>query len=187
MARVRSKSANTIYQLKVSLNYLNPLIWRQLLVHGNTTLAELHHILQILMGWQGHHMHQFTIGRFRYSDPSFELEGTRNQNPVRLKTIARQVGKEFLYEYDFGDSWEVKIVVENILPPEKGELYPRCVYGEFASPPEDSGGAPGYSEFAQAILDPEHPEHKEMRQSVGQEFDPFVFDMGEVNRRLKQL
>ena len=39
----------------------------------------------------------------------------------------------------------------------------------------------------EAIRDPEHPEHDEMVEWVGDEFDPEAFDLDEVNRELHHL
>ena len=52
--------AAEIYQLKVTLLGTNPPIWRQLLVPADLTLAQLHDVLQIAMGWQECHMHEFS-------------------------------------------------------------------------------------------------------------------------------
>jgi len=37
----------SLYQLRVVLRGISPLIWRRMLVHSDTTLAHLHTILQI--------------------------------------------------------------------------------------------------------------------------------------------
>ena len=43
-------------------------------------------------------------------------------------------------------------------------------------PPEDVGGAPGYAEYLDAIGDPAHPEHEQMRLWGPEQFDPNVVD-----------
>ena len=53
----------------------------------------------------------------------------------------------FVYEYDFGDSWQHEIVLEKILEPEPNVAYPRCIEGARACPPEDVGGIWGYADF----------------------------------------
>jgi hypothetical protein len=50
-----------IYQLKVVLLGISPMIWRRLLVCSDSTMADLHHILQIALGWTYTHLHQFRI------------------------------------------------------------------------------------------------------------------------------
>ena len=62
----------------------------------------------------------------------------------------------------------------------------RCIAEGNACPPEDVGGAPGYEEFLDAINDPRHPEHKELRKRIGGKFDPAAFSIADVNARLNQ-
>jgi Plasmid pRiA4b ORF-3-like protein len=56
----------TIYQLKVVLLSISPMIWRRLLIRSDSIIADLHHILQIAMGWSDTHLHQFRIQGKRY-------------------------------------------------------------------------------------------------------------------------
>lgn len=93
----------------------------------------------------------------------------------------------FAYEYDFGDSWQHRIEVEKVLPPEPGVRYPRCLAGKRACPPEDVGGIFGYEEFLQAIRSPKHPEHEAMLEWAGGAFDPEAFDLQGVNEQLAHL
>ncbi len=48
-----------IYQLRIVLRGISPLIWRRLLVRSDTTLAQLHRMLQILFEWSNEHLHRF--------------------------------------------------------------------------------------------------------------------------------
>lgn len=50
-----------VYQLRIRLDRISPLIWRRLLVRDATTIAELHAIIQIAFGWSDDHLHQFVI------------------------------------------------------------------------------------------------------------------------------
>src|SRR5713101_7120025 len=56
-----SVSSTAIYQLRVVLCGVSPLVWRRLLVLKETTLAELHGILQTAFDWSGEHLHRFLI------------------------------------------------------------------------------------------------------------------------------
>jgi len=89
-----------------------------------------------------------------------------------------------IYEYDFGDSWEHKIILEKILPYDASLKVPSCIKGKRACPPEDCGGIWGYQNLVEIIKDPSHPEHEEMLEWLGGEFDPEYFDMNETNRML---
>jgi hypothetical protein len=72
------------------------------------------------------------------------------------------------------------VLIEKILPLEKAKHYPVCLTGKRACPPEDCGGIWGYAGFLEAMHDPQHPEHEEMLEWVGSEFDPDAFDLDEV-------
>jgi hypothetical protein len=60
-----------IYQIKVVLLGISPMIWRRLLIRDDTTIADLHYILQIVMGWSDDHLHQFRIHGKRYGLPGW--------------------------------------------------------------------------------------------------------------------
>ena len=147
----------TVYQLKVTLNESKPPIWRRILVADTTTLGQLHSILQTVMGWTDSHLHMFNVNGQIYGDPEDDetgMMGTKKETCYRLDQFVRSEGFKFRYEYDFGDSWDHILLVEKILPAEKGKHYPLCIAGKRACPPEDVGGVWGYGDFLQAISDP---------------------------------
>lgn len=59
-----------IYQMKVTLVGTDPPIWRRLLVPADLTLEQLHDVLQLAMGWEDCHMHEFRIGQQRFGKPN---------------------------------------------------------------------------------------------------------------------
>ena len=79
-----------VYQIKVTLKGSKPPIWRRLQVPGETTLAQLHRIVQRAMGWEGYHLYQFTVGGIEYGDPKMleEMEG-EDARTVTLATLVR--------------------------------------------------------------------------------------------------
>ena len=186
-------SKASIYQIKITLNHSKPPIWRRLLIASDTTLAQLHAIIQEAMGWHNSHLHAFDIFGEQFSapipyDPGHLKElGMKNTRGVRLNKLITAEGDKFRYEYDFGDSWEHDILVEKILPPDPGQKLPVCIKGKRACPPEDVGGVWGYDTFLEAIKDPDHPEHEMFAGWIGSDFDPEAFDLDEVNQRLKQI
>jgi len=46
----------SVYQLRVVVRGVSPLIWRRLLIPADTTIAGLHAVLQIAFGWNGDHL-----------------------------------------------------------------------------------------------------------------------------------
>ena len=174
----------SVYQIKITLKDSKPPIWRRIQVAGNTSLHELHNIIQSVMGWEGHHLYQFIVNGTYYGRPDSEFD-IIDDKKVRLDQLLSAVKDKFYYEYDFGDSWYHTILLEKVLLPEPGAYYPVCIKGKRACPPEDCGGIWGYSDLLQAIKDPAHEEHDEMLEWLGETFDPEVFDLDQINPELK--
>ena len=86
-----------------------------------------------------------------------------------------------------GTGGNTSIEIEKTLPIEEGVYYPRCVKGERACPPEDSGGPYGYPYLLEKLQDPKHEEHEEALEWVGDGFDPEEFDLEKVNAELRYL
>jgi hypothetical protein len=180
-----------IYQIKVTLRYSKPPIWRRIQVPADVSLARLHRILQVVMGWEDYHLHQFIVDDEYYGEPhpDYEVWGPemRDERRAELGRLVPEEGLKFLYEYDFGDGWEHELLVEKILLSEPGVGYPRCLKGKRACPPEDVGGVWGYDGFLEVIRDPDHPEHEGLLEWVGGEFDPEAFDLDDVNAELESM
>ena len=151
------------------------------------SLDELHDIIQIAMGWDDEHMFAFVIDGKQYGDLERGGDFDHDSRSVRLSDLAEQGHTRFQYDYDFGDGWKHVIEIEKTLPVEEGVCYPRCVKGERACPPEDSGGPYGYPYFLEKLQDPKHEEHEETLEWVGDDFDPEEFDLEKVNEELRYL
>ena len=99
---------NNEYTLFIRLAEIEPAIWRRIVAPGQLTLHQLHHILQVTMGWTHSHLHQFIVPGANestyYGEPSPEDDYFhKDDRLVRLAHIAPKKGATFLYEYDFGD------------------------------------------------------------------------------------
>jgi hypothetical protein len=186
----KEPEAVPVYQLKVTLDGIKPPIWRRIQVRGDVSLFKLHKIIQTAMGWEDYHLHQFMVGEDCYAVPSPEdpwpME-TKNEKRAKLYQIAPAEKTRFIYEYDFGDSWYHEILVEKILPPRREQEHPLCLAGKRSRPPEDCGGIGGYYEFLEAISDPKHPDHENMLDWAGEDFDPEMSDIEEINRLLSKM
>lgn len=186
----RVAAAGQVYQLKVTLDSVEPPVWRRLLVPGDFTLCEIHEVVQVAMGWTNSHLHQFVRGETFYGIPDDEFESPHPARDERDFTIAQLLpkkGRKIVYEYDMGDSWEHLIVVEEIHAPKGWQPNPKCLAGARRCPPEDVGGPPGYQDFLEVIKDPKHPEHEEKLEWIDGNFDPEVFSVDEVNKEFEKL
>ena len=179
--RIRSTGA-PLYRLKVTLRGSRPPIWRRFVVPSDIPLKRLHNALQAVMGWTNSHLHQFEAGGVLYgtSDPELGVKCI-SESRTTLDHVLRRPKARMTYEYDFGDGWEHDIVLEAVLPAEPGGVYPRVEAGKRACPPEDVGGIHGYAHFLEALSNPAHPEHDDLREWIGREFDPEAFTVHQAN------
>jgi hypothetical protein len=172
----RKAEPASVYELEVVLDDIIPPIWRRFTVSGDISLAKLSRAIQSVMGWSGGHLSEFVIGGQSYGDSNPEL-GIRNAERVRLREVAERPGTSFQYVYDFGDNWRHQVNVRSIRATQPGESVPQLLEGARACPPEDVGGIPGYEEFLRVMADPNDPEHDEMADWAGGDWDPEAFDL----------
>jgi hypothetical protein len=180
--------AKNTLQLKVTLSYIRPPIWRRVLVPDNFSLGDLHWVLQTTMGWTNSHLHDFRIGPTSYGMKTdetehFGLEITDEESVLLHQVIGRK-GQKFTYLYDFGDSWRHDLLVEKIEPAPEPHPHAVCLAGKRAGPPEDCGGVPGYDHMLRVLQSAKTADDREFRDWVG-DYDPEHFDLDEVNRLLR--
>ena len=184
-----------LYQLKITLRGSKPPIWRRVVVRADMTLDRLHTIIQVALGWTNSHLHQFIAGSgfarafYGRPDPQFDAMGggTLNEKRYTVADLAPVARRKFIYEYDFGDSWEHEVVAEKILPPDPAFKHPACLAGANACPPEDCGGIGGYYGLLEILADPKHPEHEQMKGWIGGEWKAEEFSVQGVNTVFKRL
>ncbi|MGK5086156.1 plasmid pRiA4b ORF-3 family protein [Bdellovibrionota bacterium FG-2] len=172
-----------VIQLKVSLRESDPLIWRRFIVPATMTLAKLHDVLQIVMGWQNSHLSRFEVNGVDYTDdePEFKDEPEVKPLSTKISDIAEQA-ETFLYLYDYGDGWEHEITIEKISKKDDCLHYPICIGGENACPPEDCGGMGGYYEKLEEYADEDNEGHESTKMWLGGYFDSTTFDPNRINR-----
>lgn len=171
-----------IYQLRVTLKDIKPPIWRRFQFRGSDSFLALHLAIQAFMGWEDAHLYQFNVGSIELTDAETAAEfGVRDAENATLQSLVKQSGAKFRYLYDFGDSWEHDLVVEQLLPPESGIVYPRCLAGQRACPPEDCGGVWGYYNLLEDLAAGSLEDH------WAEGFDPEAFDVRQANQRLGRL
>lgn len=172
-----------IYQFKISLIDSDPLIWRRVLVEDSSTLSDLHAVIQRAMGWENCHLYEFVHRKEHFTFDGEDSEDLSKQ----LSSFNLRKGSKLLYMYDFGDDWGHLLKLEKILDQENEGKYPRCIEGERACPPEDSGGIFGYEGMLETLRDTESEGYEELLEWMGEDFDSEHFDINEVNQELADL
>ena len=182
-----------VYQLKISLQGIMPIIWRRIQVLSNYTFWNLHVVIQEAFAWNDSHLHRFTCAKNSdatpivigiplepaFEDENFILPGWEHEIRAYITFDSCKIE----YTYGFEDNWQHGIELEEILPIEQGITYPRCIAGQRNSPPEDCGGVFGYQNLLMILEDPEHDEYESTREWVDSKkgpFDPKHFNPSEV-------
>ncbi len=209
----RQISGTKIFQLKLTLAHVKPLVWRRITVPGTIRLDELHMVLQAAMGWHDAHMHQFVFqikpklptrkdlvkarlnlrqidlaeirGVRVYSLPEFQLHDAEDESQVTLQELISGSRAKFTYIYDFGDDWIHEIAVEKVIALAKSGNPIRCLAGQGACPPEDSGGPHVYLDMVKALKNPKHPGHERAKHWLGR-FNPAKFSRAEADRAVQK-
>lgn len=179
-----------MHRLKVSLLGVKPQIWRRLEVPSSTTLAELHHVLQVAFDWSESHLWKFgtDAGDVGIPGPDWVV---RDADRITLSDVAPGVGSKLSYHYDFGDNWRHLITTEAVVLVDREAHLPQCTGGRRAAPPEDCGGPSGYRQLLEALADPSCEDHPRpldwLDVGSGDHFDPTAFSTSAVNRSLRDL
>jgi hypothetical protein len=193
---VPHRSYESVFRFKVSLMHVTPTIWRRLEVPATYTFFEFAVAILNAMGWAGSHLHGFHIAQKGTARTiNIQIPHPENFGPFPeddrdelRECIADYFGsqiKQCVFCYDFGDSWDHTVLFESELPKEKGIVYPRCIDGKNACPPDDCGGIGGYEDLQRILKNPRNPEHKNMLEWLcidrAEDFDPTAFVPEEVD------
>lgn len=159
------------YILKISFEDITPLVWRRVILPADATFHRLHQTIQFVTNFQSdldpYHSFGIEIDDYFITNNELILEEYKGRKyaektvkePARIK-IDKYLEKhtEFIYNYDFGDDWRIRVVLEETVE-DYYFGYPTVLGGEGTAPPEDVGGPPGYEAFLKIYQDPTHLEY----------------------------
>lgn len=167
-----------VLRLKVTLDDVEPEVLRRIEVPADIKLDRLHLTLQAALGWTNSHLFEIRARDTGWGLPSPDWpDRPLDARKAKLVDVLEDVGTKTLrYLYDFGDGWEHTIKIERMTDPEPDVAYPRLIEAAGRCPPEDVGGPWGYGEMIEALEDPGHERHAEIREWLGDDFDPHAFD-----------
>lgn len=191
------------YQVKISLNELE--VWRRVVFPADITFYGLHRVIQYSMGWFESHLYEFEVQSeklvivdskeeaeelaFYNSQPAYD---GRVKEPKIFRTsrgvkIDRYLNESYpmRYIYDMGDYWEHEIVLEKVIE-DYEFVYPMCLDGDGACPPEDCGGVGGYLELLAVMSDCNHPDYEEIMEWL-EDAQYEDFNLKNTNHWMKEL
>jgi hypothetical protein len=138
-----------LLRLKLLLRDVHPAVWRRVEVADSLSIADLHRIIQLLMGWDDDHLHRFRIHGRDYGIAYVGgLSFDEDIAAVRLAEFGFRPSERFLYEYDFTAGWRIEVRVEKVIegPTCESHLVPACVDSREPGPPDGCGGPRAYAE-----------------------------------------
>lgn len=188
------------FDLRISIEDTEPLIWRRLLVPEALSVEQFHLVVQAAFGWENRHLYgvQATDRRGKkrtITDPADTPHdlGAEAPSGVVLSELVdpAKPGSAFDYDYDFGDNWTHRVELLGAAELSGDDLV--CLDGANRGPLEDSGGPFGYRRLMEVLADQTHPEYPDARSWVFQmtgefrPFDPTAFDPAAASQRLHML
>jgi Plasmid pRiA4b ORF-3-like protein len=161
------RSDVAIYRIRVDLDQAEPPIWRRLDVRSDLPLDVVHRVLQAAFGWSDSHLHRFSLGGDPFDRTSqvflcpYDIEqgeeddaGGIPTSGVRLDETLQEPDDVLHYVYDYGDSWDLTLRLEQVLPASPDSPPANAVGGRRAAPPENSGGGTDLASLALVVDDP---------------------------------
>jgi hypothetical protein len=183
---MQRKTKDTAFRLRITLDGIEPPIWREVIFPRNATLHELHRAIQILFDWYDYHLYKFEIDGRKFEAPDVEAEG-QDSTKAKLSKLITGSGEVFEYTYDWGDDWLHLIEVVDVAVPVDPGRIPHLVDGARRGPPEDCGGPGGYQRLIEAMRTPYEDLEEEDRSFVdwaGDDFDPDEFSVSQAHHAL---
>lgn len=188
-ARRKKAQPERVLHLHLAVRETEPRIWRRLVVRESMWLSRLHDAIQVAFGWFDYQIHRFAVGETFYGNPVRRENRTEIEDDRDFTLADLQIGPKdtFVYEYFFGDGWQIDIRVEKVEPAQPGTKYPKLVEGRHNGPPEDCGGPEGFKEVLYSLKHPDEPLSREWLDWLGEDYDPQAFDLAKLNKALAKL
>lgn len=186
------------YILKITFEDISPLVWRRVILPADVTVNRIHETIQRVTNFQsaGDPYHSFAVeteedyitnNEFiseEYKGKTYFGKAVKQPTRMKIDSYLQKHG-EFIYNYDFGDGWKIRVSLEETVE-DYYFGYPTLLDGEGMAPPEDVGGPPGFAAFLEVYGDPTHPDNETtVAWAESQLYRPL--DLAMVNEILKAV
>ncbi len=180
-----SEEVPTIYQFRLTVAEISPLIWRRIWMRADQTLADLHYTIQITMDWTASYLNEFLFRSRRYSMSETGVATVHEASCVVLTDLCLRPNECIQYRYNMYVPWRVQIRYEKAVPYQSKYTYPYCVSGKQPSPVEQYSGSDEYQDkrdryneayFGMILLNAlVHQPDQTVQEVFGDEYDLFKF------------
>lgn len=188
LGAAKKKVPEKVYALRLDIAGTSPRIWRRVLVRESMWLSGLHDTIQVLFDWFDYQTHVFSFDELRLGNPVKHPDMTvEDDRDIALSDLDLEHRERFTYDYCFGEAWRVDIKVEKQVTLQKDQLYPRCLAGDRAGPPEDCGGLEAFHDLLDCLKEPDTDLGREWRKWVGPDYDPARCEPERINQALRKL
>lgn len=163
------------FELLVTLDLETYKAVRRIIVPADMEFAGLHKVLQSVFNWDNYHLYDFTIFGKKKSRRAArivpfadDLEYDEDAILMEKHTLSEFLPeyKQMLYTYDMGDNWEHEIKLVRVIE-EYDKESPYLSEASGQTPPEDVGGVGGFLDFQEIMMNPGHPQYREMKEWSG--------------------
>ncbi len=165
-----------VFRIRVDLDTSEPAIWRRLELRSDLTLDVVHQVLQAAFAWTDSHLYRFSLGGGPFDAHSqlflcpWDVEEREDDGEaaakVRLDETLQETGDVLQYVYDYGDSWELTLRLEEVRQGGPDSPAAIALDGRRAAPPEDCGGMTDAASLAEVLDNPAHFDLDELNQAL---------------------
>lgn len=186
-ARPRLRFADgAVYQLRVELEGVTPVVWRRLQVSGRASLHELHGAIQRAFGLDDADGYSLDSDGVRYLDA--DADPGHDTAEVALEDLGLHPGAWLEHQAETpGEPWRHRVTVEEIAPRLVGQRLPTCLAGSRAAPPDDCDGPTRYLALLGALDRPFDADAADLLGWLPEDFDPGYVDLVAINAALARL
>jgi len=129
------------------------------------------------------------------TEESYEYRDNENEKlmdavETTVKNVLNYPDDYMTFRYDYGDNWQVTVVLDKIIVDKKlpGKELPRVLEGEGFGIIEDCGGTSGLEDIAKTFKKKKGKQYEEYCDWLGcVDLDLLEFDIDDMNFRLKKV
>lgn len=179
--KLENKSRNNMtYEINVQLRDFKPVMWRQFIISGSSTVAELEQTILYIFNAEFGHMYDLYNLKChqRFGISTFDDESL---DPEKAKVSFFTQNTNLLLVYDYGDNWQFDVKIEKVYQSKQPLLHSQIIAGKGYGIIDDIGGVYELQEYYDT---PKNKLDPDLLDWLGERIDLDKFDMDNLNMGL---